>query len=158
MMMMSHIIDDDDNIYIYIIGESDTHFDMMEDHKIELETLCLRVYANMMDFNSTEDCVTAELQTWLQTVGKYFPLELQDKMPKTHKQLVSHFQKKMVGIMRIPACPADCSLLEGVRPTMNYVCGCDGEDNVAWRRTKGGNLAPVREFLTISLAEVIRSW
>ena len=124
----------------------------------EAHNLCLRIYANMLEFNSTQDSVTAELKTWRQSIGKYLPPKILEAIPQTHKQLVSLFRKEMEPIIRIPACPADCSLLEDVTPTLAYTCHCDGKTNVAWRRTNSGNLSPVREFLTISLADVIRAW
>ena len=123
-----------------------------------MHILCLRVYANMLDFNSTEGAVTAELKTWCQSVGSFIPTKMLESIPQTHKQLLRYFQQKMFRIIRIPVCPADCSLLEDVKPTLAYVCHCDGKANVAWTRTRAGNLSPVREFLSVSLSEVIRSW
>ena len=124
----------------------------------DVELLCLRLYADMLDNNLTEDAVTANLQTWKRTMRSYFPEEVYAAIPNTHAQLLSRFKSKLTNIIRIPACPNDCSLLEDVKPTTRYTCGCTGVDMVAWKQTPRGKLTPLREFVTISLSEVIRSW
>lgn len=124
----------------------------------EVDHTCLRLYADMLEHNSTQAAVTTSLQTWLQSVGHRLPDKMRDAMPQTYEQLLSRFQKQLAKLIRIPACPGDCSLLEDVIPTTRYVCECDGKENVAWKRTKGGKLVPLREFITVSFSEVIRSW
>ena len=148
-------------MYLYIGGSDSVDIDlddMQEEQVGEVEILCKRLYADMLDNNLTEDAVTANLRTWKRTMGHYFPAEILAAIPDTHKQLLSQFQSKMESIIRIPACAGDCSLLEDVNPTPRYSCGCTGVDMAAWKQSPRGNLTPVREFLTISLSENIRSW
>lgn len=114
---------------------SDNHDTYEHDTRImdAVQTLLLRQFATMMDHNMTEAAVTATLQAWMSTLEHWLPLELRAKVPRTCKALVGHFRHSILPIDRIPMCPAECSLLDEVRPSLTYACHCDGKANYPWR-------------------------
>ena len=131
--------------------------DDVEGHS-EIDVLCLRLYADFITHNGTQDGVTANLRSWLESVGKYLPDELRESMPTTCKQLIAHFQTKMISLIRLPVCPGGCSILDDVTPSLRFSCWCNGSQNVPWRETKSGALVAQVEYVTIALSEVIQSW
>ena len=99
----------------------------------KVEVLCFRLFASMLDHNITADGVTANLQAWLSSVGGLLPLEVRAEIPRNQKQLVARFNKRMLSIDRLPMCPAECSLLDDIRPSLDYICDCDGKAHRPWR-------------------------
>ena len=106
-----------------------THY-VFED---EIDVLCFKLYANHVLDNSSEDSVTTNLQTIFSTFGDYLPRRLRCKLPTTYKQLAGRFTRYLPRLIRLPVCPGDCQILDGTRPSVHYVCWCNGKRNVAWR-------------------------
>ena len=121
----------------------------------EVEVLCLRLFSNMSDHNSTQDSVTDELQTWTSTLGHHFPIDILGRIPRTYKQLRGLFRHRLMPYLRMPVCPGCCSMLEDVKASVLYQCPCG---NFPFRRLSSGNSAAKREFLFTPLSDVVRSW
>ena len=129
-----------------------------DDELPEVDALCLRLYSDFVQHNSTQASVTANLQSWIVSVGHYLPTEFLENIPRTFKQLMARYDNKFISIYRIPVCPGGCSLLDEVNPSLQFVCDCNGSSNVPWRRTNKGTLVPKLEYITLALSEVIKSW
>lgn len=121
----------------------------------EVEVLCIRLFGNMSDHNSTQDSVTDELQTWTSTLGHHLPSEILGRIPRTYKQLRGLFRHRLLPFLRMPVCPGCCSMLEDVKASVLYQCPCG---NFPFRRLHSGNSAAKREFLFTPLSDVVRSW
>ena len=105
------------------------HF-LLED---EIDALCLELFANHVDSNSTEDSVTSNLMAITKHMGNFLPERLRGRIPSTFKQLRAMFTPYMTRLIRLAVCPGECRILNDVKPTINYKCWCDGNTNVAWR-------------------------
>ena len=99
----------------------------------EIDVLCFKLYANHVLDNSSEDSVTTNLQTISSTFAHFLPQHLRDKVPQTYKQLAGLFNRYLPRLIRLPVCPGDCQILDETRPSVQYMCWCNGERNVAWR-------------------------
>lgn len=141
-------------------SSSDTDDDTSRQRHVhtEVDMLCIRLYGDFVQHNSTQDSVTANLRTWMGSVGQYLPAKIKEDMPMTCKQLLARYRQVTLRLHRIPLCPGGCSLLEGVTPTVNYSCWCNGHSNQAWRVTTAGNVSAVLEYITVALSDVIKSW
>ena len=129
----AHMYSDDDGMSDDIDSEQDSLRHQEVSTADEVHTLCFRQFAAMLDHNMTEDGVTANLQAWLSSIKPWLPLEVRAEIPRTYKGLMGHFRKSFLAIDRLPVCPAECSLLDHVEPSLTYVCHCDGKGHYPWR-------------------------
>ncbi len=76
----------------------------------EVERLCLRLFANKVDHNSTGDSITGNLLDLHATVGAFIPSHQRDRLPRSFKQLAALYKSHMLDILRIPVCRSECML------------------------------------------------
>jgi hypothetical protein len=113
----------------------------------EVDVLCIRMFANKVEFNPTEGSVTRTLDDVRGTIGVFVPPHLLAKVPKTWQQLEKRFDDQCHALMRLPTCRYECMVALDTEITCN-IC----MHSLFNSRSR----VPVREFCMVSIADVIR--
>ena len=97
------MVDDSSDSEPYNDADREQPFTLDDD----IDRLCFEMFANHVDSNTTEDCVTQHLVTIRATLGNYLPPEKRARIPKNFYELRAIFKPHMPRLIRIPVCPGE---------------------------------------------------